>query len=92
MAKYVKVTKEISDYLGNSEARVNTADGGVLRWQADLNSIPGITLEDRAAEIGGAVLTPYEAAQERDGVGDIHPVSTPEKYTRKVVNNAKKER
>lgn len=87
MAKYVKVTKEISDFLGNSKARVNTADGGVLRWQADLDSIPGVTLEDRAAEIGGAVLTPFEAAQERDGVGDIHTVTTPEKYARKVIDN-----
>lgn len=91
MAKYVKVTKEVSDFLGNTEARVKTADGAVLRWQADLNNIPGITLSERAARVGGAVLTPYEAAQERDGIGDIHTVTTPEEYIRKEIDTKGRE-
>lgn len=80
MAKYIKVTKEVSDFLGNSEARVKTADGAVLRWQADLNNIPGITLEERAANVGGVVLTPFEAAQERDGTSTPRQVFTPDEY------------
>lgn len=90
MAFYVKVTKEISDFLGNTENYMKSADGCVLRWQADFNNIPGTTLSERAAKVGGAVLTPYEAVQERDGVGNIHVVSTPDEYTRKKVDNTNK--
>lgn len=92
MAKYVKVTKEVSDFLGNTEARVLTADGAVLRWQADLNNIPGVTLTERAANVGGVVLTPYEATLERDGKGTIHEVTTPEAYVRKVITHKEEDK
>ena len=48
MAYYVKVTKEVSDRLGVTQLRNMTKDGNVLLWQADLNTIPGNTIQERA--------------------------------------------
>lgn len=67
MAHYVKVTKEVAAKLVDISTRNKTADGNVLLWQADLNSVPGDTLTDRAASVGGVVLTPIEAKEETDG-------------------------
>lgn len=53
MACYIKVTKQVADKLGVTSIRNMTADGNILLWQADLNSIEGDTISERAARVGG---------------------------------------
>ena len=80
MAFYVKVTKEVADYLGVTAIRNKTADGNVLLWQADLNRIPGDTIFDRAQSVGGVCLQPVQAKAEIDGTNTPAEVYTPEQY------------
>lgn len=87
MAFYIKVTKEVSDALKLTAIRNATADGNVLLWQADVSSIDGDTIFDRAAAVGGVCLTPQQAKGEIDGVENPAQISTPDKY--KPVNTAK---
>lgn len=80
MAFYVKVTKEVADYIGVTAIRNKTADGNVLLWQADLNRIPGDTIFDRAQTVGGVCLQPVQAKAEIDGTDTPAEVYTPEQY------------
>lgn len=80
MAYYIKCTTRVSDVLGMTAERNRTADGNVLLWQADLNSIEGNTLLDRANKVGGALLTPEQAKAETDGIENPIEVATPEEY------------
>lgn len=87
MAFYIKVTKEVADALKLTAIRNTTADGHVLLWQADVSSLDGDTIFDRAAVVGGVCLTPQQAKGEIDGVENPVQVSTPDKY--KPVNTVK---
>lgn len=80
MAFYVKVTKEVADYLGVTDIRNKTADGNVLLWQADLNRIPGETIFERAQSVGGVCLQPIQAKAEIDGTDTPAEVYTPDQY------------
>lgn len=70
MAFYIKVKKETARRFVALPLRTNTADGCVLLWQADLNSVPGDTIQERAAAVGGLALTPNEAFEETSGVNN----------------------
>lgn len=81
MAYYIKVTKKVADKIGAPvENRNKTADGNILLWQADLNTIPGETIFDRAAFVGGVAMSGIEAKAEIDGTSDPAVVIVPEHY------------
>lgn len=80
MAFYVKVTPAVATALKLKAIRNKTADGNYLLWQADLNSIQGVTIFERAANVGGVALTPNEAKREIDGVNNPASVYTPDRY------------
>lgn len=81
MANYIKVTKKVADKIGAPvENRNKTADGNILLWQADLNIIPGETIEARAAFVGGVVMSGSTARGELDGTAEPAKVSVPEYY------------
>ena len=67
MAFYIKVTKQVADKLGVTAIRNKTADGNVLLWQADVTAMPGETVFERAAYVGGVCLTLIQAKEETDG-------------------------
>lgn len=67
MAYYIKVTRKVADALQLTPLRNKTADGCVLLWQADVDRIKGKTIQERATNVGGALLTPYQAKDETDG-------------------------
>lgn len=82
MAYYIKVTKKVADKIGAPvENRNKTADGNILLWQADLNTIPGETIFDRASFVGGVAMTGQAAKAEIDGTA-VPPaeVTIPEYY------------
>lgn len=80
MAFYIKVTQDVATALDLTEDRNNTADGNVLLWQADIAGVPGDTVFDRAAALGGVCLTPQQAKAEIAGVETPAEVFTPEQY------------
>lgn len=89
MAYYIKVAKQVADKIGAPvENRNKTADGNILLWQADLNIIPGETIFDRAAFVGGVAMTGQAAKTEIDGTA-VPPaeVTIPEYYQDKVVES-----
>lgn len=83
MAFYIKVTKQVADALKLTAIRNKTADGNVLLWQADIAGIPGDTVFERAAEVGGVCLSPQAAKTEIEGTDNPAQVSTPEQYMNK---------
>ena len=86
MAYYIKATVEVADKLGVTEIRNKTADGNVLMWQADVAGMPGETVFERAAYVGGAYLTMQEAKEETDGTAEEpKPVYTPEYFKPETV-------
>lgn len=74
---YIKVTPSVADALGVKGIRNTTADGNCLLWQADLNTIPALSIEERAAKVGGVALTPNQAKLELDGTDHPAVVSDP---------------
>lgn len=89
MAYYIKVAKQVADKIGAPvENRNKTADGNILLWQADLNIIPGETIFDRAAFVGGVAMPGQSAKAEIDGTA-VPPaeVTIPEYYQDKVVES-----
>lgn len=80
MAFYIKVTKQVADALKLTAIRSKTADGNVLLWQADIAGIPGDTVFERTAEVGGVCLSPQDAKTEIEGTDNPVQVSTPEQY------------
>ena len=89
MAYYIKVAKEVADKIGAPvENRNKTADGNILLWQADLNIIPGETIEDRAKYVGGKAMPGQLAKAEIDGTAVLpEKVTIPEYYQDKVVES-----
>ena len=86
MAYYIKVARQVADKIGAPvENRNKTADGNILLWQADLNIIPGETLDARAAFVGGVAMPGQSAKAEIDGTA-VPPaeVTIPEYYQDKV--------
>lgn len=68
MAYYVKVKPAVRDrFLPAYITGTKAADGNIILFQSDLNGVDGLTLSDRAAAIGGALLTPQQAKEEIDG-------------------------
>lgn len=68
MAYYVKVKPEVRDrILPHYIKGTKSADGNIILFQSDLNGVAGLTLSDRAAAVGGALLTPVEAKMEMAG-------------------------
>lgn len=90
MANYIKVAPRVAEALGLTTMRNKTADGNYLLWQADVLNQPGISLAERAAAVGGVVLSPQDAKRETDGTENPVKVTVPEKYygdADKVVDN-----
>lgn len=77
---YIKVTPAVAAALNLTATRNQTADGNYILWQADIAGIPGDLLTDRAAAVGGIVLTPNDAKKEIDGLANPVEVTTPAKY------------
>lgn len=63
----IKVTTKVARLYANLQLRNKTYDGNYIIWMTDLNSVPGATLAERVAYVGGAMLTPQEAKEERNG-------------------------
>lgn len=71
MAFYIKVSKAEADKRGLCDLRNTTSDGGYLLWQEDLRGdCPSMEEEELrrvVGELGGLVLNPQEAREERVG-------------------------
>ena len=80
MSYYIKATVEVADKLGVTEIRNKTADGNVLLWQADVTAMPGETVFERAAYVGGVCLTLIQAKEETDGTDYPAEVYTPDYF------------
>lgn len=80
MAFYIKVTRQVADKMNLTAIRNKTADGNVLLWQADIIAVPGDTVFDRAAAVGGVALQPLQARAEIDGTSTPVEVTTPAEY------------
>lgn len=71
MPYYVKVTPQVRNkILPDYTKKPKAKDGNYLLFQSDLIGIKGNTLSERAANVGGALLTPAECKAERDGTAD----------------------
>lgn len=77
MAFYIKVTKEVAEYLKVTSERNRTKDGNILLWQADVARFPGDTVFERAAYAGGVALTAQAAKLETDGTEYPAQVAVP---------------
>ena len=78
MAKYIKATKAVADYLNVTADRNRTADGNYLLWQSDVARFPGDTVEQRAAYAGGVAISNSEGRREIDGTDHPAEVHTPD--------------
>jgi hypothetical protein len=68
MARYIKVSRKVAEYLGLTDARNELQDGNYLLWQADmLNFGPLTDIMATLSKIGGVLLTPEQAKSEQDG-------------------------
>lgn len=84
MPYYVKITKQVRDVILPADISVKkTFDGNYLVFQSALSGVDGVTLSDRAAKVGGALLTVLEAKQEVDGE-ICKECYTPEEYADKA--------
>lgn len=66
----VKVTTKVAKIFANLALRNKTKDGNFIIWMTDIDSVPGLTLDDRISYVGGAKLTPMEAKAERNGTAN----------------------
>lgn len=81
MVYYIKVTPEVAKRFCNLALRNTTKDGNVLLWMGDLDQVPGDTLKERAAYVGGALLDANKANSEYWGTTDgYEECYTPEYY------------
>ena len=81
MIYYIKTTPEVAKRLANLSLRNALKDGNIALWMSDLNSVPGDTLAERAAYVGGALLTPKACAEEYYGKTDEYAYCyTPEYF------------
>jgi hypothetical protein len=64
--RYIKIPYCKAEELGLTKFRTTTADGCVLINESDLNTYvaEGDTLEDKAASLGGKILSNLEARKE----------------------------
>ena len=68
MRYYVKVTKEVAEVITKAGVPLTmTHDGNCLLYQSELNDVPGVNLNARAAYAGGALIEEYSALAEIDG-------------------------
>lgn len=70
MVYYIKVTPEVAKRFCNLALRNTTKDGNILLWMGDLDQVPGDTLKERAAYVGGALLDANKANSEYWGTTD----------------------
>jgi hypothetical protein len=74
----IKVTPKVAKLFANLQMRNKTRDGNYILWMSDLDTVPGDTIADRAAYVGGALLTPMETKMECQGTAaQYKSVSTP---------------
>lgn len=66
----IKVTTKVARMFANLALRNKTKDGNYIIWMTDIDSVPGLTLDDRISYVGGAKLTPMEAKAERNGTAN----------------------
>lgn len=66
----IKVTTKVAKLFANLALRNKTKDGNYIIWMSDIDSVPGLTLDDRISYVGGAKLTPMEAKAERNGTAN----------------------
>lgn len=66
----VKVTTKVAKLFANLSLRNKTKDGNYIIWMTDIDSVPGLTLDDRISYVGGAKLTSMEAKAERNGTAN----------------------
>ena len=66
----VKVTTKVAKLFANLALRNKTKDGNYIIWMTDIDSVPGLTLDDRISYVGGTKLTPMEAKAERNGTAN----------------------
>lgn len=90
MAYYIKVKPEVRDrFLPSYITGTKAADGNIILFQSDLNSVEGLTLSDRARVVGGVLLTPQQAKEEINGTTTPAECNDPEE--RKKIDNIKEE-
>lgn len=63
---YVKVSKPIAAALGLLELRKEMRDGTVLLNQKDIMNGDGVSLEEKAALIGGVLISEEEALKDAE--------------------------
>lgn len=81
MVYYIKVTPGVAKRFCNLALRNTTKDGNILLWMGDLDQVPGDTLKERAAYVGGALLDANKANKEYWGTTDgYEECYTPEHY------------
>lgn len=81
MGYYIKVTKQVaSRILSYGVKPTKTADGNCIVWQSELNGVEGVNLSERAATVGGVLLTAKQAKLEIAGVEHHSECYTPAAY------------
>nr|DAK92404.1 MAG TPA: hypothetical protein [Caudoviricetes sp.] len=81
MGYYIKVTKQVaSRILSDGVKPTKTADGNCIVWQSELNGVEGVNLSERAATVGGVLLTAKQAKLEIAGVEHHSECYTPAAY------------
>lgn len=81
MGYYIKVTEQVaSRILSNGVKPTKTADGNCIVWQSELNGVEGVNLSERAATVGGVLLTAEQAKLEISGVEHPSECYTPAVY------------
>lgn len=81
MVYYIKTTPEVAKRFASLELRNALKDGNIALWMSDLDAVPGDTLAERAAYVGGSLLTPKECADEFFGrTTNYAQCYTPEYY------------
>lgn len=71
MKYYVKVTKQVAEKIIRSGVPLTmTSDGNCLLYQSELNGVDGVNLNERAANVGGALVVEAGALAEINGTTD----------------------
>jgi hypothetical protein len=90
MARYIKVSRKVAEYLGLTDVRNKLKDGNYLLWQADMLKFgPLSDIMATLSKIGGVLLTPEQAKSEQDGkLSASLPTATDEQFqTAEVSDN-----
>lgn len=71
MKYYVKVTKQVAETIIKSGVPLTmTSDGNCLLYQSELNGVKGVSLNERAANVGGSLVVKSDALAEIKGTTD----------------------